>query len=132
MCSELKKRRGIIKFMNFFKHAKTLIISTLLATLLMMFAIYWLYGSAKAQLYADVQSKYYKTLNDEINSLINHRREASTALAIVLSENHEVRSFVCQECHTHPESSISLRRILDELALHAQYKGFWIQVLIIE
>lgn len=115
--------------MKFLKNAKLLIITTLLATLFMMFAIYWLYGGAKAQLYKDVESKYYHNLNDEINSLINHRREASVALALTLSENHEIRSFVCQECHTHPDTSYSLHRLLEELALHAQYNGFWIQVL---
>ncbi|WP_237261611.1 sensor domain-containing diguanylate cyclase [Thiomicrorhabdus immobilis] len=92
-------------------------------------ALYWLYATAKTQLYNDVLSAHYKTLDYDINRLVENRREASMAIALTLSENKQVRDFICEHCTPETQSRLNFDALLDELALHTHHSGIWIQIL---
>lgn len=124
-----KKNRLLTHFMTFFKTTKTLIFGTILTIVLIATALYWFYASAKTQLYDDVLSTHYKTLDYEIERLVENRRETSMAIALALSESKQIRDFVCETCVPEIQSPLNFDNFLDELALHTHYREFWIQIL---
>ncbi|NPA72201.1 MAG: diguanylate cyclase [Gammaproteobacteria bacterium] len=99
------------------------LLSILLSTL-----SYWFYSTSKSRAEHEALMVYEKQLGGEINALISSKGNTSIAIALTLSENPQIKSFLCDDCDT-VSAENSIKSLTQHFADYTEFGELWVQVI---
>jgi len=115
--------------MPYLKKRTSINLVSAVAFLLITLIVYWFYNNAKSRLFNDALHTYQNNVSHEITGLIDDSREASMAVALSLSENFQVQSFIKQDFSYKVAETLNFKPLLNKISQQTHYDDLWIQII---